>query len=133
MKTIVFGIPDISSGSDNAMTDFLNNPSIRVRHVGTIPPHGTRDARQIIHYECLADAETLARFIKYEQVILHRLAVIADRISQKPGYTKLKNETQREIYLLAFENVCKIEAELVMELARMPAVVEHVLRGGTDA
>jgi len=138
MKTIFFVVPTCQE-SDNLVTKFCDNPTIRVIKIEPIPGLITLGfvelPKVMVIYESLSDTEQIDRAAHYESLTLKRLCRIADRVikEDKINWNILKNEEQRRINLLAFYGISQHEAEVVSELIRMPHVRVEMLKEETHA
>jgi hypothetical protein len=127
MKTIFFTVPEYQS-SQNPITAFCDNPTIKVHAIKIIPGLVTLGfvvlPKIMVEYDSLTDQDAVDRATYYESLTLKRLCRIADRVikEDKVNWNTLKNEEQRRINLLAFYGISQHEAEVVSELIRMPAV-----------
>jgi len=96
---------------------FLDDPTITIKKI-TIAPHDSCDDALYVFYE--ETSEQLAA----EKEELQELDRIAQQLEEDEDYAKLKNATQRELYLLTKYDVPSSRAKKLIELVNLRKILQ---------
>jgi len=96
---------------------FLDDPTITIKKV-TIAPHDSYDDALYVFYEEVS--EQLAA----EKEELQELDEIAQQLEEDEDYAKLKNATQRELYLLTKFNLPSSRTKKLIELVNLRKILQ---------
>jgi len=97
---------------------FLDDPTIAIKKI-TIAPHDANDDALYIFYEEVN--EQLAA----EKEELQELDRIAQQLEEDEDYAKLKNATQRELFLLTKYDVPSSRAKRLIELVNLRRILQE--------
>jgi len=107
-----------SFGNLHLANEFLSDPNIAVKKVLIAPHDETEDAVYILY-------ETADEALSKEKEELSELDKIAQEVEKDEGYQKLRNSTQREIYLLSKYDIPSTAAKRVIELVNMRRILQQ--------
>jgi len=109
VKRFFFGAHALSD-----IQSFLDDPTIAIKKI-TIAPHDSCDDALYVFYE-----EQLAA----EKEELQELDRIAQQLEEDEDYAKLKNATQRELFLLTKYDVPSSRAKKLIELVNLRKILQ---------
>ena len=102
----------------NALEDLVSNEKLAIKKVYIVPSEGNHIA--YVFYE---EAEEQLNREKEE---LSKLDKIAIELEKDEGYAKLRNSTQRELYLLQKHDIPSSQAKKTIELLNMRKILLEV-------
>ena len=98
--------------------EFLSDPDKVIKKVTVVPHDETEDAVYILY-------ETADEALSKEKEELSELDKIAQEVEKDEGYQKLRNSTQREIYLLSKYDIPSTIAKRIIELVNMRKILQE--------
>ena len=101
----------------NALEDLLSNEKLAIKKVYIVPTEGDHVA-----YAFYEEAEEQLNREKEELGKLDRVAI---ELEKDKAYKDLKNQTQRELYLLQKHNIPSSQAKKVIELLNMRKILQQ--------
>jgi len=98
--------------------EFLSDPEKVIKKVLIAPHDETEDAVYFLY-------ETVDEALSKEKEELSELDKIAQEVEKDEGYQKLRNSTQREIYLLSKYDIPSTIAKRIIELVNMRRILQQ--------
>jgi len=100
------------------VNEFIANKDNIIKKVLIAPHDETEDAVYILY-------ETADEALSKEKEELSELDKIAQEVEKDEGYQKLRNSTQREIYLLSKYDIPSTIAKRIIELVNMRKILQE--------
>ena len=100
------------------VNEFLSDPDKVIKKLTIVPHDKTEDSIYILY-------ETTDEALAKEKEELSMLDKIAQELERDKDYWKLRNTTQREIYLLTKYDIPSTTAKRVIELVNMRKILQQ--------